>query len=96
MDEVTARRRIRAALEAAVDGRNGLVDHHMRAIKKVSAGDWSEGIARSYVQNLETQLEEESEAMEMGFRNYEAEDLLVFSDDIDESASHTERYRYSM
>lgn len=88
MDEASTRQKIRAAYnrlqnsrgstsEAAIKSHSRSVDHHIDAIHKASDGEWNETVAREYVQNLETQFEEEIEASGTGFRSQEAEDAIT-------------------
>lgn len=91
MDEVSAREKIRAAYnrlrgsrspvtEALVRSHSSSVDHHIDAIRKANDGEWNEAVARDYVRNLETQLEEEIEATGVGFRGQEAEDTITLEE----------------
>lgn len=88
MDEPSARQKIRAAYnrlrssrnltsEAVIKSHSRSVDYHIDAIRKASDGGWSKTVARDYVENLETQLEEEIEASGTGFRDLEAEDTIT-------------------
>ena len=72
MNEEDARQKIRVALdrlrqnrspsdETAVNQHGSTVDYHIDAIIESGGGSWNETIARDYVQNLESQVEEEIE-----------------------------------
>jgi hypothetical protein len=71
MDEDEARRKIKAAFNRLRAGHEledetakekpSSVDYHIDAIRQASDGTWHRPIAHAYVQNLETQIEEELE-----------------------------------
>lgn len=79
MDEDAARRKIKAAFNRLRAGhelddetakeKSGSVDYHIDAIRQASDGNWHESIAFAYVQNLETQIEEELEEAHPDIRN---------------------------
>jgi hypothetical protein len=86
MNEEGARQKIRAAYHRLREYRGGKddtkeygvsVDYHMDAIRNSADGQWNEAIAKAYVQNLETQLEEETEESAPSFRREMAEDVIT-------------------
>lgn len=86
MNEEVARQKIRAAYhrlreyrggEDDIQGHGGSIDYHIDAIRQSSDGEWNELVAKDYVQNLETQLEEEIEESVPSFRREDAEDTIT-------------------
>jgi hypothetical protein len=86
MNEESARQKIRAAYHRLREYRGGeddtkeyggSIDYHLDAIRSSSDGQWNEAIAKAYVQNLETQLEEETEESAPSFRREMAEDVIT-------------------
>jgi hypothetical protein len=85
MNEESARQKIRAAYHRLREYRGGeddakefgSINYHMDAIRNSGDGQWNEALAKAYVQNLETQLEEETEESAPSFRREMAEDVIT-------------------
>jgi hypothetical protein len=79
MNEDEARQKIKAAFnrlraeheldDEDVKEKGNSVEYHIDAIRQASDGNWQEPIAYAYVQNLETQIEEELEEAVPHLRN---------------------------
>jgi uncharacterized protein YdcH (DUF465 family) len=79
MNEDEARQKIKAAFnrlraeheldDEDVKEKGNSVEYHIDAIRQASDGNWQEPIAYAYVQNLETQIEEELEEASPHLRN---------------------------